>query len=631
MTKTPWELERHKKRVAAKRSHPPYKFPAHFFEKLPKQVYDCIVVQLEQIHLRKDHACPSCYLRDFHSLVLTSRAWDKAATAGLYRKIPVLVSEEHTKLPKLKIKGTTRLKLLRRTLREHPALARLVRELHLSDIHALYEDASIEREEIVNLVASLVMAAPYLERLVGFHIPYTNTFDRLSHALSTRRNLKDRLWLLADTSPDYRGEEDEMANYYHAACDPTERFLELNSSHPSLSTLILHQDANQGSDCLNFRAIVGTIRSCPSLRDLSISGLATISFSNLTLNTLPSGLQSLRLEDLPGITEKGLRRFFAAKQATSIMSLTLINLDVRNLVTVSEILSTQLCNLRTFSFVQEKAPILVGRESVPDFHSSLLRKLHWEFRSEAGPLPTLRSESTANVSASAPFPFTSSEPICCLATSLLAASIRDGAFPSLRRIRIPHDPQGVIQDVCKPLATALLPSDGPLYATPARILSSNGFAITVDNQTPLLPKVRNFSAIAISSGHRTDYVVASPTSIGGFAQSELTPKRSRLAAQARIVAARHDAGVSFRLFDPEGELRVEKAIGGYIGQIGSMIEYNLKADRDEYCQTWITGVHDLMGSCDSENAATTGHRLGSCGHIVERSRYNVAMIDDLFG
>ena len=45
-----------------------------------------------------------------------------------YRKVLVLSSERHTSLPKFKIKGAVRLLLLRRTLRERPAVARLVRE-----------------------------------------------------------------------------------------------------------------------------------------------------------------------------------------------------------------------------------------------------------------------------------------------------------------------------------------------------------------------------------------------------------------------------------------------------------------------------------------------------------------------
>jgi hypothetical protein len=76
LTKTPWELERHKRQKPKKVVQTP--FPERFFKKLPKEVYECIVVQLEQLHLAQDQPCPACRLRDFHSLSLVSRAWDKA-------------------------------------------------------------------------------------------------------------------------------------------------------------------------------------------------------------------------------------------------------------------------------------------------------------------------------------------------------------------------------------------------------------------------------------------------------------------------------------------------------------------------------------------------------------------------
>lgn len=154
----------------------------------------------------------------------------------MYRKIYLLANDDDRKLPKVKVMGTSRLKLLRRTLREQPSLARCVRELHLADIHRLYREATIEREDIANMVASLVMACPRLERLVGFHIPYSRYFDRLSHALSTRPYLKEKLWYFEGRNNDVNDDEDEEigpdSGFYIAAIDGTERFIELNSRQP---------------------------------------------------------------------------------------------------------------------------------------------------------------------------------------------------------------------------------------------------------------------------------------------------------------------------------------------------------------------------------------------------------------
>ncbi|KAJ4377858.1 hypothetical protein N0V83_000688 [Neocucurbitaria cava] len=562
--------------------------------------------------------------------------WDKTATAQLYRKLFVITNEEHAKLPKLKISGTSRLKFLRRTLRERPTLARRVRELHLSDVQALYENASIESEEIVNLVASLVMACPLLERVVGFHIPFDHSFDRLSHALSTRPNLKERIWALKDSDAESSdGEDDELGAYYHAACDLTERFLELNGRHPSLTTLVLHQEYGQSHFSLNYRAIVGTIRQLPALHHLSISGFTASSFSNLTLNALPPNLKSLRLENLPGINDKGLQRFATSQLAISIEKLSIVNLELTSLVTISNILSTHSESLKHFSLIQHRAPGLPSLITVPDFHSGSLKYLHWEIRSQACPLPSIPDSPD-----STSFPFKNSEPISCLATSLLAASVKDGAFPSLRRIRIPQDPQGLIQSLCRPLATALLPSDTGL-SNLSRISGSNSFPFTLSNDCELSTKRYSFSAFVMPSSPRADSAMDSPTPTRSVAQEPLTPMRSRLAAQARIIAAKKNTYITMRVYDPDGILRVEQDTAGFMGQIGSKITYDLEADTsrsgqglvgidDSERSQWLTGIDDVVSGKEAADAGYEQFR-GDCGHLSGgRVRKCATRVEDMF-
>ncbi|KAH7088249.1 hypothetical protein FB567DRAFT_620591 [Paraphoma chrysanthemicola] len=629
LTKTPWELERNKKHSSWRKSKAEEpSFPAHFFERLPKEVYECIVTQLDHIHLRHDHACPSCYLRDLYNLSLVSRTWDKATTTPMYRKILLLANAEHAKAPKLKIKGTGRLKLLRRTLRERAALARCVRELHIPDFRALYENATIEREEIVNLIASLVMACPFLERVTGFHLPYLHTFDRLSQALSKRTNLRERVWLLADQETDLSDADDEEpGSYYLAACDPTERFLELNAKHPLLTTLVIHQSSQRTSTPLNFRSIVGTLRQFPALQNLAISGLSTSSFTNMVLNSLPCGLRSLRLENLPGINDTGIQRFATSRLASSIEVLTLINLEISSLVTISNILSAHLSCLRYFSLAQQRAPSLSSRNSMSnlDLSSLKLQHIHWEIRSEAGPLSTLPSSASVDIPEEASFPFANTEPICCLATALLAESIKEGAFPSLRRIRVPHDPQGIIQALCKPLATALLPSDTATLASPAY-------------DPPLLKQNAPFG---VPMSQRADSAINSPTSSTIFSQSALTPARSRLAAQSRILAARKDSLMTVRVFDPNGNLQINKVIRGFVGDVRSQITYELRADRgrtlggfsDEASDRneWITNIEDLAGDMQAGGQDLRAQSWSSCGHSVSaRTGMKSILVDELF-
>jgi hypothetical protein len=422
--------------------------------------------------------------------------------------------------------------------------------------------------------------------------------------------------------------EDEIRGHYVAECDPTERFLDLNSNHPVLSTLVLHQGSQQSSTHLNFRAVIGTFRSFPQLSHLSISGLSATSFTNMALNSIPKNLRSLRLENLAGVTEKGVQRFATSQLAASIEKLTLIDMEISSLLTISNVLSPHLAKLKEFSFVQDRSPTLLGRDSTPDFFSPSLRYIHWELLSEASPLPAFISPSTLHLPESPSFPFTNFEPICCFATSLLAASIKDNAFPSLRRIRIPHDPQGVIQALSKPLASALLPSDTSKFATAPRISTSNGFSIMLDEPLLLAPKPLNNSVTTytVMSPPRVDSVTGSPTFAPSIPPS--SPLRSRLAAQSRILAARKKAAMMVCVYDPEGMVRLKKVIGGYVGQVDSKIKYDLRADGGSAERSeWITGIDDLVGVGEDDG----GERFrASCGHLVGTRRRTAVKVEDLF-
>lgn len=635
LTRTPWEVERYKRHSTRRHSGPEAGLSTRVFKKLPREVYDCIVVQLEQIHLQQEQACPSCYLKDLYSLSLTSRAWDRAATLQIYRKVHVVGHDDHSHPAKARIKGPSRLKLLRRTLRDRPTMARQVRELHLPDFQTLYQQASIEREVIVDLVASLVMACPSLERLVGFHIPFTQSFDRLSYALATRTKLKERVWLLSEPEEDYSdGENDDNVNsYYLAARDPTERFLDLNSGQALLTTLVLHRNSGDFAPKLNFRAIIGTFQQLPMLQHLSISGLPAASFTNMALNALPSRLQSLRLENLPGINDKGLQRFATSHLSAALESFTLINLELSSLITITNILSEHLSKLKRFSIAQYRTPDLGSRISIPDFYGLSLQYIHFEFRSQSGPaIDPFLPESQKSMD----FPFSNPEPISCLATSLLAMNIKEGAFPALRRVRIPHDPQGLVQALCKPRATALLPSDTSPFTRPMQKSGAHGCAIMVDAHAS-----NRESSYIVPLSPRADSAIDSPTFDTSPSSSVLTPSKTRLAAQARILAARKMPFVTVRVFDPEGEVRIDTAIGGFLGDIKSNIVYDLKPDASRWPGNgdqsgppqpeWITGIEDLADERTPPNDRSRERYWGICGHRVGgRVGCNTVRVDELF-
>src|SRR5437762_1912411 len=105
----------------------------------------------------------------------------------------------HTK-KKFKMKYGCRLKLLRRTLRENPSLAVFVRELKVPDLLGSLSIESEDRRKYLDVVASIVMCCPSLERLVGFYPTYSHEFDRLRHALSTRTKLQEHVWIIGDSA-----------------------------------------------------------------------------------------------------------------------------------------------------------------------------------------------------------------------------------------------------------------------------------------------------------------------------------------------------------------------------------------------------------------------------------------------
>ena len=58
--------------------------PPPVFQRLPSEIYDCILRKLREFHENPSSlSCQTCYLRDLCSLALTSRAWDKAVRVRL--------------------------------------------------------------------------------------------------------------------------------------------------------------------------------------------------------------------------------------------------------------------------------------------------------------------------------------------------------------------------------------------------------------------------------------------------------------------------------------------------------------------------------------------------------------------
>jgi len=344
-----------------------------------------------------------------------------------YDTIHIVGNDSPAHVKKFKVKSSIRLKVLRRTLRSRRVLAHYVRELKVPEMEA---EMAHRSKETIDLVASIVMACPNLERLVGFYTTYNHTFDRLTHALSTRKKLKEHVWVI--------GENHEITDRSFKQLPPglmdetqTTAFLQFHDTWSSLHTLFLH---SQSMGILEHDVFLGVFSRLPSLQHLHISNFDIDDFNDATLQALPA-LQSLRLQDLHGITDQGLSRFATAPASRSLRRLSIINLEIKSLLVISRLLAN-LTELDRFTFIQETSPELSPDALViqPIMASSSVSYVHWDIL-----LPSFGNDNLAN-------------------------SVLTGGFPSLRTIRSPSDHHGALQAICKPRAQVVLASDKYSFA-----------------------------------------------------------------------------------------------------------------------------------------------------------------------
>ncbi|KAI9673173.1 MAG: hypothetical protein M1817_003035 [Caeruleum heppii] len=382
-------------------------------------------------------SCASCYLRDLHSMCMANKTWRRAARPRMYCAIWIVGNDSIAQTrKKFKTRYGARLRLLRRTLRENPILAGFVRELKGPAIPDARSFGGAERQHYLDTVASVVMACPNLERLTGFYVSYDHTFDRLSHALSTRTRLKEHVWVVAGN--------DSMRQLPSNYLDPgflqpeeMDMFLHLHDQWGRLETLFLHSHSD---GVLEHELFVGVFSRLPSLRHLCVSGFHVHDFGDVTLQALPP-LQSLRLQNLRGVTDRGVLRYASTPAAQDLERLSLINLELTSLPVLSKVFAC-LRYLKRFTLIQRRPPELEpsGLILQPIIGSSSLEWLHWD----------VADPGEAN--------------------NLLSASIEANGFPNLRAIRAPSDDEGSLQSVCRPLEQATITTDK--YNFPQRYANS---------------------------------------------------------------------------------------------------------------------------------------------------------------
>lgn len=565
------------------------------FRKLPEEILLVILVELKKSHLDVGSlSCTTCCMRDLVNIGLSCRKWWNAARCILYEDIQLTGCDStiHTK-KKYKIKYGTRLILLRRTLRARPDLAAYVKSLKVPSLPDAAKDKKAH-EEYFDLVASLIMACPNLERFPGFYPAYNHTFSRLVHALSTRTKLKEAVWII-NPSPFQRQRRYNLtddAQFLTPIIAPgfllPEQcidFLTYHSNWTYLKTLFLHCNPGGTIDSLLFTDICNRL---PALENLHVSAFPAPAFNDSTLVSLPP-LKSLRLDSLSGITANGLSNYACLSSSEGLETLSLVSLPLLSLPVLARLFS-HLGNLTHFTLSQSPPPGLpIGTDIYlyPYLASSSLEYLHWEI----------------------------TNPGDDRATDILAKSIFYAGFPALRTIRAPTDFDGVLQNLCRPREKIEL--SGDRY----RNMGLQGHSgMPMSQSLPNIPSPTR-STFSLSHG-RSESInsafVKSPTrstfslntdharSDDGLQNSRekgMSLVMARRMAQNRIDAAISQPKYHIIIWDEEGRFIERHTVGGYMGLIQSKIFYSLKPDIDGTDEAVVTvdGIGGLLDGGEETN------------------------------
>ncbi|KAI1629969.1 hypothetical protein EDD37DRAFT_618261 [Exophiala viscosa] len=448
-----------------------------YWKRLPAPILELVLLQLKNIHVdRESSSCTTCYMRDLSSMQRTCKAWFSDTQRTLYTHIDLVGQEDPALLRRWRLSRAARLVRLRSTLRSRPLLAALVKTINVPDLHIpLYlsnDNPNPAYDAYLCTLASVVMACPNLEAFSGFTPFYNHTFDRLTHALSTRTKLRQHVWVIAEND---EIRERSLKQLPPGLLDENQYFqFKLYHQHwKQLETLMLCSPGGLG--VIEYRLFKYVLRSLPSLKNLCVSSFDADDFNDKTLRHVP-GVTNLRLEECLGVTEAGLTRWAARPKAVPVKCLSLIHQNVTSLLTISKILAS-LDRLRKFTIVQtDIVPTLPFYSGAvvfqPVLASKCLKFLHWDvFCNDQDALKGITDSAAACPQMDNT---RTRDDVSLTANEHLAQSILHNGFPALTRLRAPRDtsPDGLLQSVCQPLYEegftlpkddALLPrsKDGP--------------------------------------------------------------------------------------------------------------------------------------------------------------------------
>ena len=415
MTRTPWEVERHKRHPQAQRSRHDRSthLPAHVFEQLPHEIYSCILGHLEATYANGPTIDVSGRKAALRTICLTSKRWAKVGIEHLYRDLWLPSSASSNKRARRfsMARPKSRLELLLRTLGEAPSLSYLIRRIHITDVLARElngdDTSEAQRRAAYNMLREVIDVCTEVELVTGYTPPATREHADWYKLLFSRGRISAHAWLMdLSQSPVF-----SMG-----------RFADLHDGWQWLETLVLCK--TDSSDGIVGPGIISAVTNrLWSLKHLMVSGFGKEDFHNGTLLALKP-LQSLRMENLQGVTDQGIFQLSQSRNAFSLESLSLIDLELVSMRTVQALLMNT-TRLRRFRFVQNTSPALLVGAGLQNRRNALasesIEYLHWD---------TL---------------------IPGQATESLAQSIRAGSFPSLRTLKAPSDPNGSLQALCRPI------------------------------------------------------------------------------------------------------------------------------------------------------------------------------------
>lgn len=316
-------------------------------------------------------------------------------------------------------KPKSQLDLLLRTINEAPSLTFLVRRVHISSALAreLESESKLpsSRRSVYPVLQRILDNCTEAELISGFTPTATLENTEYYSRLFECERLNAHAWLL---------------DLQHAPGFTPSQFIDLHGRWDWLQTLVLCKTDDYATR-IGPGMITAITNRLWSLQHLMISNFSKDDFHNGTLLSLKA-LRSLRLENLDGITDQGIHQLSHTRNAFSLESLSLINLELASLTTIQTLL-TNLTRLQRLRLIQATSPHPLTGTSPTSRRNALssntLNYLHWD---------TL-----------IPGP----------ATETLAHSIEWSLFPSLRTLKAPSDPAGALQALCRPIARCPLTAD----------------------------------------------------------------------------------------------------------------------------------------------------------------------------